>query len=73
LENKGLNPMRLGKEYWIENITVLLVIITSFSIGFWSYTWLCSDPSVEIAQLVGLGATIVGFFLFVVIVKEFDL
>jgi len=53
----------------LEVSTLIVVTIISYSVGYWSYIWLSDDPSKFLAQFIGTGSLIVGFLLFIGIVK----
>lgn len=64
--------MLSGDLAWIEVVTILSIIVLSFSVGYWGYVWLVENPSGVVAQLVGGGTTIVGFLSFLGIIKLVD-
>jgi len=53
----------------LDFLVLVVVIVLSFSAGYWPYILLANKPSTVVAQFLGLTTTLTGFFIFVVVLK----
>lgn len=48
----------------IETFTNIVVIVSSYSIGYWTHCILTSPTNTYISTLIGFGTTIIGFLIY---------